>query len=73
MSVNKSRAKLKKANNGREYHIIWLNELYPPYWGEGTNMYPRYNRGFKSPSKRLQRYQQQAYRTWKYNRLTRWK
>lgn len=73
MSVNKSRAKLKKANNGREYHIIWLNELYPMYWDECVPMYPRYNPGFKSPNKRLPRYKQRIFRTWKHNRKTQWK
>lgn len=73
MSTNRSRAKLNKANCGREYHIIWMNELYPIYWDEGVNFHPRYRRGFKNPNKAIEKYQVRKYRTWKYNRKTKWK
>lgn len=73
MSVNRNRAKLNKAENGRDYQIIWLNELYPMYWDEGVNLYPKYRVGFKKPNKRLQMYKVRMYKTWKHNRKTQWK
>ena len=50
-----------------------MDELYPLYWDEGINMYPRYRRGFKNSGKQLEHYQVRQYRTWKYNRKTQWK
>ena len=73
MSKNKNRAKFNKATSSREYHILYLNELYPPYYDEGISMYPKYRRGFINPNKQLFRYQQRAYRTWKYNRKKQYK
>ena len=73
MSKNKNRAKFNKAITSREYYILYLNELYPPYYDEGINMYPHYRRGFVNPNKQLFRYQQRAYRTWKYNRKKQYK
>jgi hypothetical protein len=73
MSKNRNRAKLNKAQNGREYHQIGMNEVYPMYWDEGIMCYPRYRKGFRNPNKVLQRYKQREYRTWKYNRLEQWK
>jgi hypothetical protein len=73
MSKNRNRAKLNKANTGREYHQIGMNEVYPMYWDEGIMFYPRYRRGFRNPNKVLQRYKQRAYRSWKHNRKTKWK
>lgn len=73
MSKNRNRTNLKKANNGREYHIIWINMLYPIYWEEGVNFHPRYRKGYKNSNKQLQHYQVREYRTWKYNRRTKWK
>jgi hypothetical protein len=73
MSKNRNRAKLDKAECGRNYHIIYLNELYPIYWEEGVNFYPRYRRGFKNSRKPIQRYKQRMYRSWKHNRKTKWK
>jgi hypothetical protein len=73
MSTNRNRAKLNKANYGREYHIIWLDQLYPRYWEEGLNLYPRYRRGYKNSGKRIERYEMRMYRNWKYNRKTKWK
>jgi hypothetical protein len=73
MSVNKNRAKLNKAEDGRGYHIIWLDELYPMYWEEGMNFHPKYRRGFKNPNKYIQWYKVRVYRTWKHNRKTQWK
>jgi len=73
MSKNRNRAKLNKAQNGREYHQIEMNEVYPMYWDDGIIWYPRYRKGFINPNKVLQRYKQREYRTWKYNRSQQWK
>ena len=51
MSKNRNRAKLNKAQNGREYHQIGMNEVYPMYWDEGIMFYPRYRKGFRNPNK----------------------
>ena len=37
MSKHRNRAKLKKSQCGRDYHLISLNEWYPLYWDEGLN------------------------------------
>lgn len=73
MSINRNRSKLNKSPNGRLYHVVWINELYPLYWDEGVNFYPKYRRGFKNSGKRLEKYQVRKYRTWKYNRKTQYK
>ncbi len=73
MSKNTNRAKLNKAQTGREYHIMLLNDLYPPYWDDGVNFHPKYRRGYKEPKKQIMHYQVRMYRTWKYNRKTKWK
>lgn len=73
MSKNRNRAKLSKATSGREYHIIWINTLYPIYWDDGIIFYPRYRRGYKNPNKQLRYYKAREYQTWKYNRKTKWK
>lgn len=73
MSKNRIRAKLNKANNGREYHIILLNYLYPIYWDDGIIFFPRYRAVFKNSNKSIQRYKQRMYRTWKHNRKEKWK
>ena len=73
MSQKRNRAYLNKAKNGRIYHIMLLNDLYPPYWDEGTEFCPQYRRGFKNPNKQLLMYQVRMYKTWKHNRKTQWK
>ena len=73
MSKNRNRAKLDKAENGREYHLLYLNELYPMYWDEGVHTYPKYRRGYKNPNKYLMKYKVRMYRTWKHNRKNQWK
>lgn len=73
MSKKINRAKLNKAFNNREYKIITNNILFPPYWDDGVMEYPRWRNGFKNPIKRIFSYQVRMYRTWKYNRKTRWK
>lgn len=73
MSTNRNRAKLNKAQNGRDYQLVWINELYPMYWDEGVNFFPRYRKGFKNSNKQIMSYQVRMYRTWKHNRRTQWK
>ena len=73
MSKNRNRVKLNKAQNGREYHQIGINEVYPMYWDDGIIYYPKYRKGFKNPNKRLQRYKIREFKTWKHNRKTQWK
>jgi hypothetical protein len=76
MSQNVNRSKLKKAKTSKEYNSIQYNDLYPLYWDEGINYYPRYNRGTKSPCRKqrqLQSFERRMYRSWKCNRKTRWK
>jgi hypothetical protein len=73
MSKNRNRKKLDKANSGREYHILWSNLHYPPYWDDGVYFYPKYRSGFNNPNKRILKYQQRMYKSWKYNRLKQWK
>jgi hypothetical protein len=65
--------RLKNTTNSRVYHILFLNQLYPPYYEEGTIFYPKYRKGYKNPHKQLMSYEVRMYRTWKYNRRTQWK
>jgi hypothetical protein len=73
MSQNRNRAKFNKAQNSRVYRILWINEYYPPYWDDGINLYPRYNKGFIKPNKQIYSSEVREYRTWKHNRKTQWK
>jgi hypothetical protein len=65
--------RIKITTNRREYHILFLNEMFPPYWDEGVYLYPRYRRGYKNPHKQILSYQKRMYRTWKHTRKTHWK
>lgn len=60
MSINRDR--YKKAINNKEYRIMYLNDLYPPYCDEGLN----FKKGHSSIKYR-------SYKTWKYNRKTQYK
>lgn len=74
MSKNNNRAKLNKANTGREYLIISYEMDYGPYWDEGLTFYPtpsKMTRKWKK--KRILSYQVRMYRTWKHNRKHQWK
>ena len=62
MSKNRNRAKFNKAQNGRIYKIMVINDAYPLYWDEGKVTYNG-----------LYKYEYRMYRTWKYNRKTQWK
>jgi len=74
MSINKRRAKFDLAQNGKEYRRILMDELYPIYWDECIAFYPLIpNRWAKSSNKRLMRWQQRMYQSWKHNRKTQYK
>jgi hypothetical protein len=73
MSKKTNRAKLNKATNNHEYRILWLKEEFPPYYDDGMILYPSNRRGYKNPNKRIQSYQVRMYKSWKYNRKTKWK
>lgn len=73
MSTNRNRAKLSKAVNGNEYHKMWINYLYSPYWQEGIIFYPRKNKGTHQCEPKLMSYQVRMYKTWKHNRKHQWK
>lgn len=73
MSKNRNRAKLNKAESGREYRIILINVLYPIYWDEGWGTFPRYRPGYKNSGKKLFTFQVRQYRTWKHNRQKQYK
>jgi len=73
MSKNRNRARLSKSECGRDYHLISLNEWYPLYWDEGLNFHPYYKKGYKNPNKRIPQQKVREYKTWKYNRITKWK
>lgn len=71
MSAERNRAKLSKAHSSKDYKRILNSELYPVYWEEGVNFYPKYRRGFKNPAGRssyLMKFEVRMYRSWKYNR-----
>ena len=73
MSKNYNRSKFDKHTNFTVYHKVQLNSFNEPYWDEGKIFYPKYRRGRKNPHKHILRYEMRRYRTWKYNRKTKWK
>ncbi len=62
MSKNRNRAKLKKANDNQEYRKKFLQYEYPIYYDECWH----YIKGIPA-------YKYRSYKTWKYNRKTKWK
>lgn len=69
---NLIRARLKKETNSRAYKIQ-LTKL-PPYWDDGIKFHQ--SRGgfrWKKLIKEIFHYQYRMYRTWKYNRKTKYK
>jgi len=62
--------KSKLTTNSREYKIITGNT--DPYWDEGYRYHKSRGRR-KWKKKQLLHYQVRLYRTWKYNRKTKWK
>ena len=73
MSIKIDRSKLKHAITGREYKLIQIKDLYPPYWDEGMDFYPKYRPGYKNPNKLIERYQVRMYKTWKHTRNKQYK
>lgn len=73
MSKNYNRARYNKANNGRNQRILLINNLFPIYWDEGIFSIPKYRKGYKNPNKWIGKYKRRSYKTWKYNRKTKWK
>lgn len=73
MSKNRNRSRLNKSTNGREYKLILIEMYYSLYWDEGILMYPKINKGFKYPNKYLMKHEIRMYRSWKYNRKTKYK
>ena len=76
MSKNYNRAKFDKAQTNEEYKKISSKWYWPPYYDEGHSYYfpslgPSWAK--KWHKKSILRYQYREYRTWKYNRKTRWK
>ena len=85
MSTNRNRAKLNKAKSNKEYKVI-LNYFYVvdcPICAKRAGSftatcYPirwqvKWRRGFKNPQKMVSTREARTYRTWKYNRKTKWK
>jgi len=64
MSKNRNRAKLNKAECGKNYKRILLSILYPKYYEEGYSFYKKTG---------LLMYEVRMYRTWKYNRKKQYK
>jgi len=73
MSKNRNRAKLNKAKTNSQYNKLLINMEYPAYWDDGLAQYPNWRKGYKNPCKRIFYQQVREYRTWKYNRQTKWK
>lgn len=76
MSKNTNRAFLNKAEDGHSYKVLLLKHLYPPYYDEGGNYHypslgPSWAKRWHKKAIFHQKYRE--YRTWKYNRKTRWK
>ena len=64
MSKNRNRAFLSKANDGTTYHRLLIKHLNPPYDETGWN----WNHDVGLSNKKWR-----EYRTWKYNRKTKYK
>jgi len=64
MSKNRNRAKLNKAECGKNYKRILLSILYPIYYEEGYSYYKKTG---------LLKYEVRMYRNWKYNRKKQYK
>lgn len=62
----------KQFFNNRQYRILFVFD-HDRYFDEGKTYYPKYRKGFINPNKRLFSYEVRMYRTWKYNRKTKWK
>jgi hypothetical protein len=63
MSKNRNRAKLNKATTSKHYQAILIAMLFPSYWDEGLR--------WQHPN--IPNHKYRSYKTWKYNRKTKWK
>lgn len=69
---NKKRSSLKNETNGRAYHITVIK--VEPYWDDGICFHKsRGKRTLKKLKKEITSWQYRMYRTWKYNRKTKYK
>lgn len=80
MSINRNRAKLKKAKNNREYRLINMhveyNYCYICQKRGGTfyaSCHPAKRYGWHGNGKQVFSTDRREYRTWKYNRKKQWK
>ena len=71
MSKNRNRAKLKKAGNGSNYKRILLSILYPIYYEECMSFHNSI--GLRNRYNKITVFEYRMYRTWKYNRKTKYK
>lgn len=71
-TTNKNSKVLRTTTFSKEYKNYHLKEEM--YWDEGIVFYPKTSNRWARPRKtRLMRFQWRMYRTWKYNRKTKWK
>ena len=69
--INRYRSRF--TNDNKTYKVkseIIDNDPYPD---EGVNYYPKYRRRFKNTKKQIRSYQRRMYKTWKHNRMNKWK
>lgn len=64
---------LKDLTDARAIRILYLRELYPPYYDEGWNYRIRGKMTLKKWRSAITGYEYRMYRTWKYNRKTQYK
>ncbi len=71
MSKKRNRAKLNKALNGNSYKRILISILYPMYYDECMSFHN--SSGRMNRYNKITVYEYRMYRTWKYNRKTKYK
>lgn len=82
MSKNRNRARLILANNNREYNIInkhfeygycYICQRRAGSFYASCSPADMHAKGVHGSGKRIFKYKYREYKTWKYNRLTRWR
>lgn len=73
MSINRNRKKYNQSKNNRQYNIITILLIWPPYYDECLNYSKPFNRGFKNPNKFLIVFKVRRYKNWKHNRKNQYK
>jgi len=63
----------KSIESSSDYKKTLENKINPPYCDDGWRTYPEYRRGFKCNRSLLSWMKRREYRSWKYNRLTKYK